>query len=107
MISPVLALLLATSAQTDDVTRQARTAYTACLRQFMQRSLEARKSIDTFNTEVAGQCTAEGNRLREAIIAREFAARGTRVRAEEDARLDVEDAQETFRHLFADSSQPR
>lgn len=107
MISSVLALLLATTVQSDEATRQARTAYTGCLRQFMERSLEDRKEIEAFNSEVAGQCTAQAGSLREAIIARELAARGTRARAEEDARLDVEDAQETFKQLFADARTPR
>ncbi len=59
MISSVLALLAAASAaQATDQTRSTREAFTACLRTYVQRSVEARMTLAAFQAEYPQQCAA-------------------------------------------------
>lgn len=108
MISSVLAFLLVTSGfQGADRSAAARDAYTGCLRAFMEQSIEQRMSPDDFDSAIDLQCPAEEAVFRDAIIQREISFGGKRKLAEEDARLDVEDAKTNFRSLFRDAVEPR
>ena len=108
MISSVLALAAAASAaQASDTTRTAREAFTACLRTYVTRSIEARTSAEAFETEYPQQCTAQEAAFREAVVRRDTAMRATRATAEDSARLEIEDARANFSDRFATGITPR
>jgi hypothetical protein len=108
MISSVLALLAAAAAaQASDTTRSAREAFTACLRTYVNQSIDARKTSETFEAEYSQQCTAQERAFRDAVIRRDTAMRATRSTAEESAQLEVEDARANFSERFAAAMAPR
>ena len=101
MISSVLAIALSTvSAQASDTTRSAREAFTACLRGYVDRSLDAGISAETFQTEYPQQCATQETAFKAAVVRRETAARASRADAEEAANLEVEDARVNFSERF-------
>ena len=107
MISSVLALLAAASAaQASDTTRTAREAFTACLRTYVNRSVEARTTAEAFAAEYPQQCAAQEAAFREAVIRRDTALRATRATAEESAQLEIEDARANFSERFAAAMTP-
>ena len=107
MISSVLALVAAaSSAQASDTTRTAREAFTACLRTFVDHSLEARTTREAFRTEYPQQCSTQQAAFREAIVRRDTAMRATRATAEESAQLEIEDARANFADRFEASLPP-
>ena len=110
MSSVFIALAVLTSAnglalQANDPSAAARNAYTQCLRQFMQRSLNERMSPNDFRTALPQQCTQQEQAFRQALIAREATFRTPRAEAEETATMEVDDARSNFMELF-DNSQP-
>ena len=108
MISSVLALLAAASAaQAADTTRAAREAFTACLRTYVQRSVDAGMTLETFQTEYPQQCAAQEAAFREAIMRRETALRATRATAVQSANLEIEDARINFSERFEMSMTPQ
>ena len=108
MISTVIAMALAAApAQASDTTRSAREAFTACLRAFVESSIEANKSADAFQSEYPQQCTSQEAAFREAVIRRDTANRSTRANAEESANLEVEDARINFSERFEMSMAPQ
>ena len=108
MISSMLALLAATSAaQASDTTRTAREAFTACLRMYVNRSIEAGTTAEAFEAEYPQQCTAQETAFRDAVIRRDTAMRATRATAEDSARLEIEDARANFSERFAAAMTPR
>ena len=101
MISSVLVLVaLASAAQASDTTRTAREAFTACLRNYVNQSIDARKTVQSFTAEYPQQCTAQETAFREAIIRRDTAMRATRATAEDSARMEIEDARTNFSERF-------
>lgn len=101
MISSVLVLVLAASAaQPSDTTRTVREAYTACLRGFVQRSLEARMAAADFTTAFPQQCTQQEAAFRAAVIQREVASRARRADAEQSATDEIDEAKLNFRERF-------
>ena len=91
MISSVLALLgAAAAAQASDTTRTAREAFTACLRTYVNQSIEANMPAATFEAQYPQQCSAQQAAFRDAIIRRDTAMRATRANAEESAALEIE-----------------
>ena len=101
MISSVLAIALSTiSAQASDTTRSAREAFTACLRGYVDRSLDAGIPAETFQTEYPQQCATQETAFKAAVVRRETAARASRADAEEAANLEVEDARVNFSERF-------
>ena len=108
MISSVLAVIAAASAaQASDTTRTAREAFTACLRTYVNHSIDARTPQATFDTEYPQQCSAQETAFRDAVIRRDMAMRSTRATAEESARLEIEDARANFSERFASAITPR
>ena len=108
MLSSVLALMAAASAaQASDTTRAAREAFTACLRTYVNRSIEAGTTAEAFETEYPQQCAAQEAAYREAVIRRDMAMRATRAGAEDAARLEIEDARANFSDRFAAAMTPR
>ena len=101
MISTVIAMALAAApAQASDTTRSAREAFTACLRAYVESSIQAGKSAEAFQAEYPQQCTTQEAAFREAVIRRDTAMRATRANAEESANLEVEDARVNFSERF-------
>jgi len=107
MLASAFALPLAALAlQPADTTRATREAYTACLRGFIDRSLDSRMTLDTFNTEFPQQCPQQKAAFRAAVIARESASRDTRATAEESADSEIEEAEYNFRDRFEGAQPP-
>ena len=101
MISSVLALIAAAAAtQASDTTRAAREAFTACLRNYVNHSLDTRTTVEAFRTDYPHQCTEQEAAFRDAIMRRETALRATRATAEESAHLEIEDARTNFSERF-------
>ncbi|MGZ8311036.1 MAG: hypothetical protein ACXWUP_10170 [Allosphingosinicella sp.] len=101
MISTLLAMMLAAAAgQASDTTRTAREAFTACLRGFVDRSLDAGTTVEAFQAEYPQQCAAQETAFREAVIRRERQARVSQADAEEAAQLEIEDARVNFSERF-------
>jgi hypothetical protein len=108
MISTVIALVAAASAaQASDTTRAAREAFTLCLRNYVNQSIEARKDQAAFDAEFPQQCATQEAAFRQAVIRRDTAMRATRANAEESANLEVEDARANFSDRFAAAMTPR
>jgi len=101
MISSVLTLLLAASAaQASDTTRSAREAYTACLRGFVQRSLDSGMEPAAFATQFPQQCGQQEQAFRQAVIRRDTASRMSRADAEESATMEIDDAKLNMRERY-------
>lgn len=108
MISSVFALALAaTSMQATDATRTTREAFTACLRNYVNTSLESRTALDAFNAAYPQQCTQQETAFREAIVRRENAARATRGAAEQTANDEILDARTNFKDRFEMAAAPQ
>ena len=108
MISSVLALLAAAAAaQASDTTRAAREAFTACLRTYVNQSIDQRMAADAFQAAYPQQCTTQEAAFRAAIIRRDTAMRATRANAEESAALEIEDARVNFSERFVAAMTPR
>ena len=108
MISSVFAIALAAgSMQASDATRSAREAFTACLRTYVQTSLEAQMAVDAFNTAYPQQCTQQEAAFREAVLRRENAARATRASADQTANDEITDARTNFKDRFEMAASPQ
>jgi hypothetical protein len=110
MSSVLVALLVLGTAngvalQANDPSASARNAYTRCLRQFMERSLNERMSPNDFRAALPQQCTQQEQAFRQALIAREASFRTPRAEAEETATMEVDDARANFMELF-ENNQP-
>ena len=107
MITSGLVILLSAGAfQATDTTRTAREAFTACLRQYVESSIQARKAQAAFDTEYPTQCAAQQTAYRDAMIRRDTSARMAQAAAQEAADLAIEDARVNFSERFA-MSQPQ
>jgi len=107
MISSVLALVAAASAaQASDTTRTSREAFTACLRGFVDHSVEERTTLEAFRAAFPQQCATQETAFRDAIIRRDTAMRATRASAQESAQLEVDDARANFADRFEASLPP-
>jgi hypothetical protein len=107
MFSSVLVVALAISATQADTTRTSREAYTACLRAFMNHSIEGHMTVDAFNAALATTCTAERIAFHDAVVRRESASRATRGNAEQSATEEVNDATTNFRERFEMAMSPQ
>ena len=110
MPSVFIALLALTAGngaavQVNDPSAIARNTYTHCLREFMQRSLNDRMSVNDFRAALPQQCTQQEQAFRQALIAREATFRTPRAEAEETATMEVDDARSNFIEMF-ENNQP-
>ncbi len=102
MITSGLVVLLSAAAfQASDTTRTSREAFTGCLRQFVEASIQSRKAQAAFDTEYPTQCAAQQTAYRDAMIRRDTAARMAQAAAREAADLAIEDARVNFSERFA------
>ena len=107
MISSMLAIIVAaTAAQATDTTRGAREAYSSCMRQFMQRSVEAGTTPADFEAALAQQCTAQETAYRSAVVQRETAIRATRASAEQTASQEVGEAKLNWLERYRMTMEP-
>lgn len=100
MMISMFAMAAAATAMQSDTTRAAREAFTACLRTYVNRSIEGGMDQATFDREYPQQCTAQQQSFRDAVMARETALRATRANAESQADLEIEDARVNFSERF-------
>lgn len=100
MISSVLALAMAASMQPADTTRSAREAFTACLRTYVDHSVQARMAAAEFTTAYPQQCATQEAAFRAAVIRRETASRSSQADAQQSAVDEIDDARTNFRERF-------
>lgn len=100
MFTMLAMIAAATAAQASDTTRAAREAFTGCLRQYVDRSMQDSMTQDVFDQEYPQQCAAQQTAFRAAVISRETALRATRGNAESQAELEIEDARVNFSERF-------
>lgn len=100
MLGSLAALSLALAFQPADTTRASREAYTACLRTYVEASLDSRMALEAFLAAYPQQCAAQESAYRAAVIAREIASRASRADAEESATMEIDDRRLNFRERF-------
>ncbi|HEV2865926.1 MAG TPA: hypothetical protein VGX37_05380 [Allosphingosinicella sp.] len=100
MMISMFAMAAAATAMQSDTTRASREAFTACLRTYVNQSIEAGKSQADFDRDYPQQCTQQQAAFRSAVVARETALRATRGNAESQADLEIEDARVNFSERF-------
>ena len=102
MFSSMMALVAALAAAQSDPVNNARQAYNSCLRAYMRAQLEQRTDPAAFESALSSQCTDRGAAFTAALIQRDSRAGGGRARAEEDARMTMEDMRATTAEYYAD-----
>lgn len=107
LASTLLAFAAMTAAQPNDPSRPARDAYTACLREFMQRGVRERMAEAAFNEALPTQCAEQERAFRDAIAARERSFRTPAAEVEQIATDEITDARANTREMFAMSVTPR
>lgn len=98
MISTMIALAFA--AQASDTTRASREAFTACLRTYVNQSVQGSTTLEAFRTAYPQQCTAQQQAFRDAVVRRETSMRATRGNAEQQASMEVDEARTNFAERF-------
>ena len=99
MISSVLALAML--AQPADLPR-VRKEYSACLTDFMKKSLKEKAEDSAFETGIAAACSAQEQKFRAIVIATDTAARIKRADAEENATIEINDKRANATEMFKD-----
>lgn len=90
-----------------DPARAPREAFARCLNQFVQTSVNDRKSVDAFRSELPQQCTAQSQAYREAMIRRDVAARVSQAEAEQAATEEIAYTLENARESFIEAAAPQ
>ena len=92
-----------------DPVRAPREAFANCLRQFVNSSLEGRKTVEAFTAEFAQQCSAQEQAYRDAMVRRDVAppTRMSQADATEAANEEIEYTRTQSRESFADASAPQ
>jgi hypothetical protein len=106
MISTVLAFALAGAGMQSDTTRAQRDAFNACLRAYMQHSIDAHMTMDAFSAALPQQCTTEEAAYRAAIIQRETAMHASRADAQQSATDEIQDSRTNFHDRFEIATTP-
>jgi hypothetical protein len=102
MISTLMGMLAAVTAVQADPVNNARQAYNACLRAYMRAQLEQHVDPAAFEAAISSQCNDRGAAFTAALIQRDSRAGGGRARAEEDARMTMEDMRATTVEYYND-----
>jgi hypothetical protein len=102
MISGLLALAASLVALQADPINDARRAYNDCLRSHMRAQLEERVEPAAFEASLQGRCADRETAYTAALVARDTRAGGNRARAEEDARMTMEDMRATTVEYYSD-----
>ena len=109
MFSQMLASVLALTASTQirDGVSTAQDAFTSCLNQFADRSVQSRKAEAAFTTELATQCMDQERAYRAAMIRRDVASRISQAEAESSANEEVIYARQQAHDSFTDARPAR
>lgn len=102
MFSTIIGIAAAAAAMQADPVNNARRAYSDCLRSYMRAQLEERVEPAAFETALSGQCTDRATAFTAALVQRDSRTGGSRARAEEDARMTMEDMRATTSEYYAD-----
>src|SRR5687767_7817408 len=102
MISSWMALAATIAAMQADPVNNARRAYSDCLRAYMRAQLDQRAEPAAFEAALGSQCNDRGATFTAALIQRDSRAGGGRARAEEDARMTMEDMRATTIEYYND-----
>ena len=102
MFFSIMALAAAAASMQSDPVNNARRAYSDCLRTYMRAQLEQRAEPAAFEAALASQCTVRGAAFTAALVQRDSRAGGGRARAEEDARMTMEDMRATTVEYYQD-----
>jgi hypothetical protein len=102
MIATLFAMTAAAAAMQADPVNDARRAYSDCLRVYMRAQLEARTDPAQFETALGSQCTSQSAAFIAALVRRDTRSGGSRARAEEDARMTMEDMRVTTVEYYND-----
>lgn len=102
MISSLIALTAAMAAMQADPVNNARRAYADCLRSYMRAQLEQRTEPAAFESALATQCTDRAAAYSAALVQRDSRVGGSRARAEEDARMAMEDMRTTTIEYYSE-----
>lgn len=107
MISPVLALALLSMAPSDP--NPMRKAFAACLKDFLQTSLDKHVAIDAFDTALASACADKENAFRTAAIAFDVSHGVSRKTSEQGVADEVVDFRSSIKEryeLLAEAAAP-
>ena len=99
MISSALALMLLMAPAADN-TPTARRAYSACLNQFIAKTLDDKLEPTAFDSAVPTACTDKAEALRRAAVSAAVAAKRKSKDAEEMVSGDIEDYQANAKEMF-------
>lgn len=102
MFFSIMTLAAAAAAMQADPVNNARRAYSDCLRSYMRAQLEQRVEPSAFENGLSSQCTDRAATFTAALVQRDSRAGGGRARAEEDARMTMEDMRATTAEYYAD-----
>jgi hypothetical protein len=102
MFSTIFAMSAAAAAMQADPVNNARRAYNDCLRSYMRAQLEQRVEPSAFETALSGQCADRAAAFTAALVQRDARTGGSRARAEEDARMTMEDMRATTSEYYTD-----
>lgn len=102
MISGLLALAASAAALQADPFNDARRAYSDCLRDHMRAQLEQGVDPAAFEASLGDQCTDRAAAYTAALVQRDTRTGGNRARAEEDARMTMEDMRATTVEYYSD-----
>ncbi len=101
MLSSLLALAAAAVSMQADPVNSARQAYSDCLRSYMRAQLEQRAEPAAFEAAIANQCADRATAFTSVLVQRD-ARSGNRARAEEDARMTMEEIRATTVEYYTD-----
>ena len=102
MLSSLLTLAAAAASMQADPVNNARRAYSDCLRTYMRAQLEQRAEPPAFEAAIANQCADRASAFTAALVQRDARSGGNRARAEEDARMTMEDIRATTVEYYSD-----
>jgi hypothetical protein len=104
MIATMLAMLM--MAPSPEAVATARRTYSACLGNFMKKSIHERIEQAAFESGLVPACAAQEQAFRATLIAVDVAAGIRRPAAEENAKLEIDDLQANIKETFRDSIAP-
>ncbi len=102
MLSSLLALAAAAVSMQADPVNSARQAYSDCLRSYMRAQLEQRAEPAAFEAAIANQCADRATAFTSVLVQRDARSAGNRARAEEDARMTMEEIRATTVEYYTD-----
>lgn len=106
MISAALAMLMM-APPSPAVVATARRDYSACLSDFMKKSVKDKMEVAAFESGLVPACAAKEAAFRSTLVAADTAVGIKRADAEEGAKLEIDDMQTNIKEMFRDTMTPR